>query len=214
MYWRRRFFLLVLPVVLFIALLWALFGGGGGKANLTTSTPNPSVTSPSPTQTSTSARPSASVAKSRAESATSSGRLSSSDTGAGTTCGRGELKIEAATSSSSFPQRSQPTFYLQVTNTSQRPCKHDLADEQVELTLRSGDARIWGSHDCQVQPGRDVVTLLPDTAVRRGIVWSGRTSAPNCNGTRLYAQAGTYELYASLSGQTSAAVTLKVTTSG
>ncbi len=126
-------------------------------------------------------------------------------------CDESHLRVKAFTSSASFPARSSPTLYLQVTNTSNHACRQDLADKQIVLTVRSGTARIWGSHDCKVISGTDKVTLAPRTPVRRGIVWSGRTSEPGCAGTRIYVAPGKYELYATLSGRRSGATAFTVT---
>lgn len=147
-----------------------------------------------------------------ATSAASSSTKAAKSTGsAPDKCTKGDLRIEAVTSGSSFTARSGPTFYLQVTDTGKHSCRQDLADKQIELLVRSGDARVWGSHDCKVQAGKDLVTLKPDSPVRRGIVWSGRTSAPGCGGTRLYPQPGTYQLYARLSGRQSDPVAFTIT---
>ena len=73
------------------------------------------------------------------------------------------------------------------------------------MRVYNGESRIWGSHDCQVQPGTDARTLAPRMAVRVAITWSGRTSQPGCKGTRQRVGAGTYTLYTSLGGHTGTA---------
>jgi hypothetical protein len=96
----------------------------------------------------------------------------------------------------------QPILELQVTNTGPQPCVQDLADKQIELRVYNGESRVWGSHDCQIQPGTNDRTLAMNTPVRVAITWSGLTSQPNCAGTRQRVGAGTYTLYALLSGKT------------
>lgn len=98
-----------------------------------------------------------------------------------------------------------------MTNISAKPCQHDLADEQIELVLRSGGARVWGSQDCETQPGTDLVTLQPGKAVARGVAWSGKTSEPHCAGSRRYPTKGRYQLFAYLSGERSKPLTLTLT---
>jgi hypothetical protein len=75
----------------------------------------------------------------------------------------------------------------------------------VELRVYNGESRVWGSHDCEIQPGTAQRTLEPGQVVRVSIVWSGLSSQPQCAGTRQRVGAGTYTLYALLSGRTGTA---------
>jgi hypothetical protein len=69
---------------------------------------------------------------------------------------------------------------------------------------------VWGSHDCKIEPGTNDRTLAVQTPVRVAITWSGLTSQPNCAGTRQRVGAGTYTLYAVLSGQTGKATQFSI----
>jgi hypothetical protein len=89
---------------------------------------------------------------------------------------------------------------LQVIDTAKVPCIQDLADSQIVLRVYNGVSRVWGSHDCQIQPGKDLRTLAVGQPVRISVVWSGLSSQPNCAGTRQRVGAGTYTLYVALSG--------------
>jgi hypothetical protein len=89
---------------------------------------------------------------------------------------------------------------LQVTNSGDKPCVQNLADSHVTLLVYNGDARVWGSHDCSVEPGTTERTLPVGKRVRVSVVWSGFSSRPHCAGTRQRIGAGTYTLYAELSG--------------
>jgi hypothetical protein len=110
------------------------------------------------------------------------------------------LSISAVTSKPTYAVGAQPTLSLQVSNTGPTPCTQNLADSQIILSVYNGVSRVWGSHDCQIEPGTDVRTLGVNTPVLISVVWSGRSSEPNCAGTRQQVGAGTYTLYASLSG--------------
>ncbi|MEP6853525.1 MAG: hypothetical protein ABJA87_12845 [bacterium] len=200
-YWRRRLVVVVLPLVLVVLLLWALLGRGGDSRQ----SANASATSRSPTAP----VPTSSAPRTTA-SRTKVGR-SSTSASAVKACTLGDLQIQPATGKNAFAVNSRPDLYLVVTNVAAKPCRYDLADKQIELRIFTGDVRVWGSHDCQVAPGTDVATLPSRKAVRRGIVWSGQTSVPGCTGTRLVAQAGTYTLYAQLSGKQSGPVAFRLT---
>ena len=88
-----------------------------------------------------------------------------------------------------------------VKNTSATACVQDLADPQVVLRVYNGESRVWGSHDCKIEPGTNDQTLMPDRAVRVSIVWSGLSSQPGNCANRQQVGAGTYTLYASLAGR-------------
>jgi hypothetical protein len=110
--------------------------------------------------------------------------------------------VSAVAAKSSYHVGDQPVLELQVVNTGTKPCVQDLADSQVVLRVYNGESRVWGSHDCKIEPGSDKRTLAPQTSVRVAITWSGLTSSPGCKGTRQRVGAGTYTLYAALSGKT------------
>ncbi len=199
-YWRRRLIFVVVPGVLVLLLLWAWLGAGGGNSKQNASTTGrPSTPPPAVSTRSTSA------------ALTSTSATRSAAAGGGKACPLDSLQIQASTGMPAYAVNSRPDLYLVVTNVSARPCRFDLADRQIELRVFTGDVRVWGSHDCQIQPGTEVATLAPRKPVRRGIVWSGQTSAPGCSGTRLVAQAGTYKLVASLSGKQSPPIAFKIT---
>jgi hypothetical protein len=117
-------------------------------------------------------------------------------------CDSQDLAVAAVTAKPSYHVGDQPVVELQVTNRGSKPCVQDLADKQVVLRVYNGESRVWGSHDCQIEPGTNERTLAVDTPVRVAIPWSGLTSRPHCAGTRQRVGAGTYTLYAQLSGKT------------
>ncbi|MEP6598692.1 MAG: hypothetical protein ABJB98_04505 [Actinomycetota bacterium] len=85
-------------------------------------------------------------------------------------------------------------------NAGSAPCVEDLSDQQIELLVYNGQSRVWGSHDCLIQPGTSPETLPVGMAVRRSIVWTGLSSQPQCAGTRQRVGAGSYTLHARLGG--------------
>jgi hypothetical protein len=206
-YWRRRLLLLgclALVVVLIVLTLRAVFGGGDGGGPAAADTPSTSApathlnstsASPSRTRSSASAPPS-----STARTTTSSGAASSSPAGRPVTCPAKQLQVAAEVAKDSYSVGDQPVVMLQVTNAGPGPCVQDLADSQVVLEVHNGASRVWGSHDCKIEPGVHDRTLAVDQPVRVSIVWSGLSSQPHCAGTRQRVGAGTYTLYATLSG--------------
>ena len=111
------------------------------------------------------------------------------------------MTIAAASSAASYPAGAKPTVAIVVTNKGPQPCVQDLSDSQIELRVYNGSARVWGSHDCLIQPGTAPATLPVGQPIRREIQWSGLSSQPACAGTRTRVAAGRYTLFAYLSGQ-------------
>ena len=116
-------------------------------------------------------------------------------------CQPTQLAVAAVTGASSYAVGAEPIVMMQVTDSGAAPCVQDLADTQVELRVYNGESRVWGSHDCQIEPGVLNSTLQPHQPVRVSVTWSGLSSQPGCAGTRQRVGAGTYTLYALLAGR-------------
>jgi hypothetical protein len=153
-----------------------------------------------PTSAATSARPTPTV-KSAPKSIGSASK-SAATTAPLAACSIKALSIRAVVAKPTYKVGQPPVVELQVTNPGAKPCVQDLADKQIELRVYNGESRVWGSHDCQIQPGAQMRTLAVNQPVRVSMTWSGLTSAPGCTGTRQRVGAGTYTLYAVLSGRT------------
>ncbi len=205
-YWRRRLVLfasaLALIVLLALTLKTIASGGndpasakgtapssGAGHTSGTTSHPHSTPTHP----TSSHHSPQVSTSKSSPSHSSSTPPP---------TCSTKDLAVAAVVGKNTYQVGDQPLVELQVTNVGAAACVQDLADRQVELKVYNGESRVWGSHDCKVQPGTAERTLKPHTPVLVAITWSGLSSRPGCAGTRQRVGAGTYTLYAALAGKT------------
>jgi hypothetical protein len=199
-YWRRRLVLLGALVVLAALTAWVLRPGADKDEKAASGTGHPQTTSPNAAHVSlppSTTQPTTTQATTPKSSTTKSAGAAP--------CDQSKLKVAAVVSAPTFHVGDQPTLLLQVMNTGTVPCVQDLADSQVEMRVYNGESRVWGSHDCEIQPGTDARTLAVGQAVRVSIVWSGLSSQPKCAGTRQRVGAGTYTLYALLSGHTGTA---------
>ncbi len=187
-YWRRRVLLLAAVLLAAVTCYALFFRGGGGGAPASTFGAS-GQHSPVP----------GSSARSSGSSAGSS-QPASSTAAVPKACSASQLTIAAASSAASYPAGAKPTVAMVVTNTGPAPCVQDLSDSQIELRVYNGSARVWGSHDCLVQPGTAPATLPVGQPIRREIQWSGLSSQPACAGTRTRVAAGRYTLFAYLSG--------------
>jgi hypothetical protein len=196
-YWRRRLALLAVVVVLVAISAWVL-RPTGDKTQATSTATHP-VSTPSPSPADQVVPPRSSPAPSSAPAATTTASRASQPA-APAACAASQLKVAAVVAQPNYAVGAQPVVLLQVTNSGPLPCVQNLADSQVELRVYNGESRVWGSHDCEIQPGTDDRTLAVGQAVRISETWSGLSSQPHCAGTRQRVGAGTYTLYALLSG--------------
>ena len=212
-YWRRRLLLAAAAAVLLVLTVWVLRPGGASKpsaAGTPSPTPTPTLTPASAVAASTTAGshvgPSAS-----ATTTSGSGTATASSSAAPAPCNDNALRISALAGAATYKVGAQPVVMVQVVNPGPKACIQDLADSQVELVVYNGESRVWGSHDCEVQPGKNPRTLAVGQAVRVSVTWSGLSSQPKCVGSRQRVGAGTYTLYARLSGHVGTAAQFSVT---
>lgn len=197
-YWRRRLVVLA-PVVLILLTLYVACSGSSDKPAAAPAHATPGVASGSAHPSGAVGR--SSVAPSRGGS-TNAAPLSvpSKASVVPTACAAAAVKISAVTSAATYRVNEQPTLMLQVVNSGPSPCVRDLSDQQIELLVYNGESRVWGSHDCVIQPGSSPQTLPVAMAIRRSIVWTGLSSQPACAGTRQRVGPGSYTLHARLGG--------------
>lgn len=126
-------------------------------------------------------------------------------------CTAADLQVRAYVPQSTYHVGDEPDVELQVTDVGSTPCVQDLSDRQIMLQVYNGESRVWGSHDCHVLAGTDDRVLSVGQTVRVSVTWSGYTSTPGCPaGSRQRVGAGTYTLYASLSGHQGAATQFSI----
>jgi hypothetical protein len=216
-YWRRRLVLLA-AVVLVIALIWltaaAVLDKGGDKpsAGAASHPPTSATHAPPASASSTPAQPSTSAPATPTSTAPATQTSPSSPTSAPAqttpvvqatpaACVPSQLTLQAVAAQQTYAVGDQPVLALRVTNTGTAPCVQDVADSQIELRVYNGASRVWGSHDCVIEPGVNQKVLMPNTPATFTVQWTGLSSQPKCAGTRQRVGAGTYTLYAALAGK-------------
>lgn len=203
--------MLLAAFVLLVALTAWVLRPGGGKHEATPPATTHTSTSNAALNTTARTTPAATTGAASTHSATGATTSPAASTsGVPAACQPSQLKVAAVAAQSQYHVGDHPQLLLQVTNTGTAPCVQDLADSQVELRVYNGESRVWGSHDCQVQPGTNPQTLLVNRPVRVSIIWSGLSSQPKCAGTRQRVGAGAYTLYALLSGHTGTAAQFSI----
>jgi hypothetical protein len=205
-YWRRRVTALAIGVLLIVSVLFFVFDGPGGDNDTSHASPSPSTSStsgasPGNGASTATGTPSATTSTSITATATSSLSTAATDV-VPLNCAAASLKIAAATSAATYPVGTSVPLDIVITNIGTAPCVADLSDTQIVLTVFSGQARVWGSHDCQIAPGASSQTLPVNQPIRREIVWSGLSAVAGCAGTRQRVGAGTYTVVPYFAGTT------------
>ncbi|TAM86595.1 MAG: hypothetical protein EPN43_10395 [Jatrophihabitans sp.] len=212
-YWRRRLLLvagIVAILVLIVLTTKAVVSGdsgstggpgpqAGGTTRTGTPTPSPQATGAASPTTSPASSPAAVPSTTPASS--SPVAPVSSPSAVAPQCNVAQLHLAATVAQPTYQVGAEPVLGLQITNPGPQPCVQDVADSQIVMTVYNGASRVWGSHDCQVQPGVMQRTFNPSQPAVFTITWSGLSSQANCAGTRQRVGAGTYTLYATLAGQ-------------
>jgi hypothetical protein len=219
-YWRRRFILIasvVLLIVLLAVSIKVVAGGSGGSpaAAGTTGRSKPAAPPPSsapahPRTTTSRSTPPAKHSSSATAPATKSGSRTSSPPVVPVACTASHLSVQAVAGQSSYKVGDEPMVEMQVTNTGTTPCIENLSDKEIVLKVYNGESRVWGSHDCKVEPGDNEQTLAANAPVRVSITWTGLASKPGECNNRQRVGAGTYTLYATLAGKTGQAAQFSI----
>jgi hypothetical protein len=206
-YWRRRLAVAAAIIALIAVTLYALWPSGSKrKATAARTTVAGQAAARSVAATATANAPAPAAPAPDGTPAQSAAPLPSTPS----TCNLARLQIAATTAAPTFAVGDSPTLYLQVANPGPVPCVVDLSDRQILMQVYNGQSRVWGSHDCQIQPGTNLKTLAVDGPVRVGVRWSGLSSQAQCSGTRQRVVGGVYTLYVQLAGVDGKAATFTI----
>lgn len=114
-------------------------------------------------------------------------------------CAPEALALSIDLAGDSLPHGQTAAFPMTVRNVGDVPCLVDLGYSGLELTLFSGDDRVWSSADCHGDlPEHDEYLFDLDYSRTVTISWKGRRSAPDCAPDQNYAGTGTYRAQATL----------------
>jgi hypothetical protein len=102
--------------------------------------------------------------------------------------------VTASTDAASYTVGSTPRLRMRIQNTSGTACTRDIGAAKNELTISSGDTKVWSSDDCNPGGNEQIATLAPDQSYSVSVTWLGRLSAKGCPTDQPLADKGTYKL--------------------
>jgi hypothetical protein len=122
----------------------------------------------------------------------------------GDSCPAGDVVISLMAAQDSYGAQVPPQFEIAIVSTAAKTCTFDVGAKSVQLVIKSGSARVWGSSDCPAGAGSQIAELARGVPAVLRISWDRKTSVPGCRLARAPALPGTYTATA-YSGQLSSA---------
>ena len=209
-YWVRRALVFGATMVLAVAVALIISGTSSGSAIRTNPSPQtagfpvPSSATPSWIQT---AMPTAATIESSA-SATSTpapaattrkAATRKSDRSGSLDCSGEDLR-QTLTGKQRLALKKPNTFQLSLINGSDQTCMARVTKKNFELTIESGNDRIWSTADCPSAVKPISRKLRAEHAVAWSLTWDGKRSKPDCKSARKMLRPGRYVATAQLAG--------------
>lgn len=107
-------------------------------------------------------------------------------------CPRADIVLSLFSTRYRYRAHVIPRFQVDVVSTAARGCMFDLGPRNVQLIIKSGDHRVWGSADCQASSRPHSTRLVRGVPAVLQISWDRKTSVPGCRLPRQWARPGTY----------------------
>jgi hypothetical protein len=205
-FWRRRVVALALGIAILGLLAWAV-SGVVGRGTVTGQTPDAGHVTSGGARAGTPATASGGRATAQASAqGTPSARASTSGptqspvpthkavttAHSGNSCPAGDVVISLMAAQYSYGAQVLPEFEVAIVSTATQTCTFDVAPKSVQLVIKSGPPRIWGSADCAAYAGSRVTELARGVPAVLRISWDRKTSVPGCRLARAPALPGTY----------------------
>lgn len=180
-YWTRRLVVLGIPLLLIVALVWALAGRGGAPQDAN------DVNAEGP-----------------GEQAPADGSEEEPEPAAPQACAPEALGLTLAADAASYAAAAIPTFTVTLANTGEADCLVDAGAEKLEIAIVSGEDRIWSSRDCPAGAAKRELLLPPGQSDVTQVQWTRVRSAEGCATGLPAVKSGTYSATLTAGGATSA----------
>lgn len=183
-YWVRRAVVLGIPLLVVVVVVW-LVAGRGSDDGTSGAEPSASVTSEAP--------------------AAAEGEQPADESTAGVTaCPAESLAVTITATGPSFPEGTDPTFDLTITNNGTVPCLVDAGTSQSEVVIVSGSDRIWSSRDCAAADAVNQQLLIDSgKSHQQQLAWDRTRSVEGCAPGQPEPNPGTYSATLTVQGAAS-----------
>lgn len=199
-YWRRRFVLIAIVLLIIWGVTRLLPGGDGdptGAAGDSPSTSAPtSDPTPEPTATPSTAETTKPPERKRSKKVVTVPVTLEAATG---TCQIDEVRVEPSVGSGAYTESAVP-IVLAFSTTGEKACSLDLGSARLLVGVATEDSSVWDTRTCKVDPAPSKIQLDPSWSTRTVLTWSGRRAGEECKGGASFAPAGDYTVRAALIG--------------
>ena len=234
-YWRRRFIVLVVGLILFGIMAWSLSAAlavsraagstpgaghrhghhGSGPAGRAQPRASDSGSAKShPGRSAAPGHPTSGARASTSDAKTAPASTAGQATGHGQIlpafCAKSDIVLSLSTGQTQFGPGQRPAFDVNVVSTQQAECSFNIGSRHLALIIREGPALIWSSADCAAGAGGLDAALSRGVPTVLSISWNRETSVPGCSGRTIKVPPGTYTAYAVEGGLTSPPVTFRL----
>lgn len=211
-YWRRRFVVLGLPLVVIVVLVLWLTNRGGHDDAASAVAPSGRPTSSASTHPAGATHPAAATHSTAPTTpAPSSTPTHSAPPGGVPDCAPPALTVALTTGAASVPAGVSPSFTVTVTNTGNTQCVVDTGALHEQVVVTSGTDRVWSSKDCAPagSPARTLL-LAPGMKDATQVAWNRVRSAAGCPAHLPAPKPGSYQATVSLAGATGGPVAFQL----
>jgi hypothetical protein len=200
-YWRRRVIALAAGIAVLGLVVWTVNGtvGSGGASQSANVTPvdghHPAASAGPPTPAAGTSSPAAAGAPTPRSTPTATSPATAQHRAgkhASQACPRADIVLSLFATRYRYRAHATPRFQVDVVSTAVRACMFDLSARNVQLIIKSGDHRVWGSADCQASSRPHSTRLIRGVPTVLQISWDRKTSAPGCHRPRRWARPGMY----------------------
>jgi hypothetical protein len=200
-YWRRRFVVLGIPLLVVVLIVWLASGRGSGASAATGSSTSPSASHGATASATAGASPTPAPTPSPSPSS------SVASNGGVPDCAPADLTLTIAGSAPTFAGGATPTFTVTIVNSGPKPCLVDAGAAHEEIVVTSGADRVWSSADCAQSDASRVLLLARGGKDSQDVAWNLERSAPGCPAGQPAPKAGTYTASFAVGGAQAAPAT-------
>jgi hypothetical protein len=193
-YWRRRFFALVVGLAVLAVVAWALNGAVARPTPAADKSGTNVADTGTTLQPSTSDSPSSAATDGSSPAATktpvSSERHSPTPSASASShaavhhgppaCASADVVLSLFSAQGSYSARQTPEFDMDVVSTADRTCVFNVGASHLVLRVTQGSKQIWSSADCAEGQASLVTRLRRGIPTVVPITWNGQRSARGC----------------------------------
>lgn len=201
-YWRRRFVLITVVLLIIWGVTRLLPGGDDSDPKAapadTPSTATPKTSAPAAAPTAEPSTTPTTRPRDRERSKKIVTVPVTLDAATGS-CQIDKVKVQPSVQTEAYDKGAVP-ISLAFSTTQEQACSLDLNTARLLVGVATDDSSVWDTRTCKVDPAPSKLQLNPTWSTRTTLTWSGRRAGEECKTGASFAQVGSYTVRAALIG--------------